>query len=151
VKDAIRRRFLIHGLIVFLLGLVAGLAILGPPGMFKSPRLALSSHLVGVTGGMFVVIAGLMLDHVRLSARESAVLFWLATYGAYGNWGGSFLAGVFGTQTMTTIASSGAAVTSPAWQEVLVGVTLTTSGTATLAACLLLLWGLRSTSGGKDL
>ena len=96
MNEAIRRQLLMHGLIVFLLGLVAGLAILGPPGMFKSPRLVLSSHLVGVTGGMFVVIAGLMLDHLRLSARESAVLFWLAAYGAYGNWGGSFLGGVFG-------------------------------------------------------
>jgi hydroxylaminobenzene mutase len=149
--DLISRRLLRHGLVVFLLGLGAGLALLGPPGLFKSPRLALSAHLVGVSGGMFVIIAGVMLDRVRLSMRELVALFWLTIYGAYGNWGGSLLGGIFGTQTMTSIASAGASASAPTWQEAAVGLILTTSGTATLAACLMLLWGLRGGDGGKDL
>ena len=149
-QDHVSRRLLVHGLVVFLLGLIVGLAILGPPGLFKSPRLALSSHLVGVAGGMFVIITGLMIDRPRFSPRERLVTYWLAVYGAYGNWGGSLLGAIFGTQTMTTIASAGAVASARAWQETLVGLILTTSGGATMAAGAMLLWGLRGSSKSID-
>jgi hydroxylaminobenzene mutase len=137
-----------HGLVVFLLGLVTGLVMTGPFDIFKNPRLALSSHLVGVTGGMFLVIAGLLVDRVRLAARLLAVTSWLALYGAYGNWIGTSLGAIFGTRTLTVVTAEGHSGT--AWQEMTVGVVLITSGIATMVACVILLVGLRGPRGNKD-
>jgi hydroxylaminobenzene mutase len=134
-----------HGLVVFLLGLFTGLVMTGPFDIFKNPRLALSSHLVGVTGGMFLVIAGLLVDRVRLAARLLAITSWLAVYGAYGNWFGTSLGAIFGTRTLTVVTGEGHS--GAAWQEMTVGVVLFTSGIATMVACVILLVGLRGPRG----
>jgi hydroxylaminobenzene mutase len=142
------RRLLWHGLVVFLLGLVSGLAILMAVHIFTNPRLALSSHVIGVTTGMFLMLNGLFLDRLRLSDRAVRATFWMNLYGAYGNWGGTVLAAVFGTQTLTTVTGNGSS--GAAWQEMLVGVLLTTSGTGTMIACGIFLWGLRPPAEPKN-
>jgi (hydroxyamino)benzene mutase len=146
----ISRRLLRHGLVVFLLGLLSGLAMMGPPGLFKNLRLALSSHLVGVTGGLFLIAMGLMIPRLRLSSGALAATFWMAVYGAYGNWGGSMLAAIFGASTMTPVSGGVSPEPAAGWQEALVGLILTTSGTGTLAACLMLIWGLSSKGDEAD-
>lgn len=135
------RRLLRHGLIVFLLGLGTGLAMVAGVELFKNPRLALAGHLVGVTTGMFLLLLGLVLERVEMSTRDYAVTFWSAVYGAYGNWAATVFGAVFGTRSMTAIAGAGHA--GLPWQEAVVTVLLTTSGVATIVACVLVLIGLR--------
>src|SRR5689334_17009581 len=94
--DAISRRLWWHGLVVFLLGLISGVLALSATPVFNSPRMALSSHLVGITTGMFVLITGLLVNRLRLSPRQLHVLFFTSIYGAYGNWLGSILLALFG-------------------------------------------------------
>jgi hydroxylaminobenzene mutase len=137
-----------HGLVVFLLGLLTGLVMTRPFDIFMNPRLALASHLVGITGGMFLVIAGLLADRVRLAVRLLAVTSWPALYGAYGNWFGTSLGAIFGTRTLTVVTAEGHSGT--AWQEMTVGVVLFSSGIATLVASVILLAGLRGPQRNRD-
>lgn len=133
-------RLLRHGLIVFLLGLAAGLALLVMPTVFKNPRLALSSHLVGVTSGMFLICAGLLVNRIYLPPHGWKRTYWMLLYGAYGNWGGTLLGAIFGTFTLTNISAEGHS--GATWQELAVGAVLATSGTATIVACILFFRGL---------
>jgi hydroxylaminobenzene mutase len=142
--DHYSRRLMQHGLIVFLLGLGSGLAMLVPGELFANPRLALSAHLVGVSTGMFLILAGLVMERTRLTGPQRTATVWLAAYGAYGNWGGTVLGAIYGTQALTKIASAGTSAPGVAWPETAVTILLSTSGTAAIAACGLLLWGLRS-------
>ena len=142
-SDQASRRLMQHGLIVFLLGLGSGLAMLVPRELFANPRLALSAHLVGVSTGMFLILAGLVMERATMSGVEHTLTVWLAAYGAYGNWAGTILGATYGTQALTKIASAGTSAPSATWPESVVTVLLVTSGTAAIAACGLLLWGLR--------
>ena len=135
------RRLLWHGLVVFILGLLSGMAMVGPIEIYRNLRRALASHLVGETTGMFLLIAGLMLERLRLSPSALHAAFWMSLYGAYGNWAGSFCGAVFGTQALSRVTGAGHAAAD--WQETLVTVLLSTSGIATLAGCAVFLWGLR--------
>jgi hydroxylaminobenzene mutase len=128
-------RLLRHGLIVFLLGLTAGLTLLVFPTAFKNTRLALSSHLVGVTSGMFLICAGLLVNRIQLPAHGWKRTYWMLLYGAYGNWTGTLLGAIFGTFTLTTLTAEGH--TGATWQELVVGGVLATSGTATIVACII--------------
>ena len=53
------------GMLLFLLGLVNGLAI---PRM-RSPRLGLSGHLAGVQSGTFLLAAGLLWPNLAIGER----------------------------------------------------------------------------------
>lgn len=131
------RRLLWHGVFLFLLGLLTGLVT----GLMTNPRMGLSSHLEGVMNGLFLLVLGLAWGHLRLSARWSGALFWLALYGTYVNWASTLLAAIFGTGRLMPIASAdrGAA----AWQENLVGVGVSTVSLAMLMVCIIALLGLR--------
>jgi hydroxylaminobenzene mutase len=135
------RRLLWHGFAVFVLGLVSGLVMLAPGEPLKNPRLALSSHLVGVTAGMFLLLVGLVWPRMRLTPATATAGFWLVLLGAYGNWAGTFLGAVLGTGALTAIAATG--YQAEPWQENLVGALLTTSGIGALGACGVFLWSLR--------
>jgi hydroxylaminobenzene mutase len=130
------RRLIWHGVMLFLLGLVAGAFV----PLYASPRLGLSAHVGGVTTGTFLTVVGLIWDRLRLSAAAGRWAFRLVLYGTYGSSLGLLLAAIFGTSRSTPIAGAGH-VGAP-WQEALVDVTLTTSALAVLMACLLLLRGL---------
>lgn len=139
-KLDVSRGFLRHGLIVFLLGLATGLVMILAIELFKTPRLALAGHLVGVTTGMFLLLLGLVVEKVELSTRSLTVTFWSAVYGAYGNWVATVFGALFGTHAMTSIAGAGSA--GLPWQEAIVIVLFTTSGAATTVACVVVLMGL---------
>jgi hypothetical protein len=53
------------GLILFLLGLITGVAI---PAV-ENPRMGLASHLQGMTNGPFLIVLGLLWPHSTLSFR----------------------------------------------------------------------------------
>src|ERR1700756_4625711 len=77
-----RRRLLWHGMALFLIGLLTGLA----EQRFANIRMALTAHLEGVMNGTFLLAVGAIWSEVRLSSRPSAVTYWALLVGTYGNW-----------------------------------------------------------------
>ena len=80
------------GLVLFLLGLLTGVAV---PAL-KNPRMALSSHLEAVLNGMFLVLLGLLWPHIHLPSAWGVTAVVLIVYSAYANWLASLLAAAWG-------------------------------------------------------
>jgi len=80
------------GLILFVLGLLTGLAI----PMLKNPRMGLASHLEGVLNGMFLALLGVLWPHVRLPHTWAVTAVVLIVYSAYANWLATLLAAAWG-------------------------------------------------------
>jgi hydroxylaminobenzene mutase len=98
--------------------------------------------------GTLVAVIGAVWGELMLSARAARALFWSAIYSGYVNWAGLFFAAVFGTSRTTPMLGAGH-VGAP-WQEALVGFCLTSGAIVILAACVLVLLGLRAQrSGGR--
>ncbi|OBA63056.1 hydrogenase [Mycobacterium sp. 1100029.7] len=92
------------GLVLFLLGLLTGLAV---PAL-KNPRMALSSHLEAVLNGMFVVVLGLLWPHIHLPGPWATTAVVLIVYSAYANWVASLLAAAWGAgRKFAPIAAAG--------------------------------------------
>jgi hypothetical protein len=96
-------KLLWSGMILFLLGLVAGVA----SPAFRNPRLGLSAHLEGVMNGMFLILIGLLWDRVRLTPARARIVFVLLLWAGYVNWLACVLGGAFGASRMTPIAGGG--------------------------------------------
>lgn len=134
------RRLLWHGIFLFLLGLITGLAV----PIISNHRMALSAHLEGLLNGILLVALGYLWPQLRLSMGTLNATFWLALYGTYANWFFTLLGAVLGTSALTPQA--GAGFSGPRWAEVLVGFGLVTLSSAMMIVCVILLVGL----GGKS-
>src|SRR5260370_40426957 len=97
------RRLMFHGVLLFLLGLAAGL--IAP--ILPVPRMGLSTHLEGVLNGIFLIAVGTAWSHLHLSQRARSVTFALTLYAAYMNWGATLLGAILGTSRLTAIAGAG--------------------------------------------
>jgi (hydroxyamino)benzene mutase len=80
------------GLVLFLLGLLTGQAV---PAV-KNPRMALASHLQGMTNGPFLVVIGLLWPRLHLPELARVAAFALLAYGTYANWLATQLAAIWG-------------------------------------------------------
>ncbi|OBB95127.1 hydrogenase [Mycobacterium sp. 852002-40037_SCH5390672] len=80
------------GLVLFLLGLLTGLAV---PAL-KNPRMALSSHLEALLNGIFLVVLGLLWPHLHLSHAWGIAAVALVAYAGYANWLATLLAAAWG-------------------------------------------------------
>lgn len=80
------------GLVLFLLGLLTGLAV----PIMKNPRMGVSSHLQGMTNGPFLILVGLLWPHVRLAHVWEVVTVVLLVYGTYANWLATQLGSLWG-------------------------------------------------------
>lgn len=80
------------GLVLFLLGLVTGLAV---PAV-KNPRMGLASHLQGMTNGPFLIVVGLLWPYLELPHVWQVVTVVLLAYGTYANWLATQLAAIWG-------------------------------------------------------
>lgn len=80
------------GLVLFLLGLLTGLAM----PVVANPRMALSSHLEAVLNGMFLVLLGLLSPHIHLPRAWAVTAVALVVYAAYVNWLATLLAAAWG-------------------------------------------------------
>lgn len=136
------RRLMFLGMVLFVVGLVSGLAM----PLFRNPRMGLSAHLEGVLNGLFLMAAGLVWPHVRLAEVRAGVAWRLALLGTWGNWAVTTLAAILGTKSLTPIASAGFGA--GRWQETLVTFGFATSGLAILAAAVLLAIGLAGRGAG---
>jgi hydroxylaminobenzene mutase len=132
-----KRRLLWHGMFLFLIGLITGLA----EQKFSNPRMGLAAHLEGVMNGTFLVALGAIWTEVRLSPRLKAAAYWSALYGTYANWIVTTLAAIFGTAAMSPITAAGHSA--QPWQESFVTIGFMSVGIAIIASSILILWGLR--------
>ena len=141
VRDASRRdghRLLQIGALLFLLGLVVGLAV---PG-FAVPRLGLSTHLLGIMQGTFLMAAGQLWPRLRISRPLSRIGHRLAIYGCLAAWTANLLAATWGAgASMLPLAAGGAR--GSAVQELAIRALLVSAALSLLATAVLLVWGLR--------
>jgi hydroxylaminobenzene mutase len=80
------------GLILFLIGLLTGLAV----PVLKNSRMGLSSHLEGVLNGMFLALLGLLWPHIHLPHVWALTAVALIVYSAFANWLTTLLAAAWG-------------------------------------------------------
>lgn len=125
------------GMLLFLIGLLTGLAV----PVLQVPRMGLSSHLVGTMSGMFLIVLGLIWPRLVLPAWAGTTTFWAALYGSFANWLATILSAMWGATAMMPIAGQGA--TSTPLAEAIVATLLVSLSLAMILVCLFVLWGLR--------
>jgi hydroxylaminobenzene mutase len=131
-----RLNLLCAGILLFLAALLVGLIV----PLLPNPRMALTSHLVGLLGGLFLLALGLLWREQNLPQQIEKATFWLALYGTYVNFSAALLAAIFSTNRLTPQAGSGHRAA--AWQENIVTFGLVSEAGAMIACCVFLLWGL---------
>lgn len=100
---ATRRALLISGSLLFLIGLLSGVAV---PHL-ANPRMGLSAHLAGVQNALFLLVVAAVWDYVSLSQRLRILLCWFGIASMYGFWLALQLAALWGTSRATPIAGAG--------------------------------------------
>lgn len=124
------------GLVLFLLGLVTGVAI---PAV-KNPRMGLASHMQGMTNGPFLIVIGLLWPHLALAHVWQVVAVALLAYGTYANWLATQLAAIWGAGRKYAPGAAGDHVASAA-KEALVNFLLVSLAPAMIGASILLIVG----------
>ena len=124
----------LSGVVLFLLGLLTGLAI---PAL-RSPRIGLSAHLTGVQSGTFLIACGLLWPRLSLGSWSGAVghTLWVSLYAV---WLSLLLAGFFGAGRGLPIAGQG--ITTTAMKQGVVSVLLIGGSLAVLVAVAAMLVG----------
>lgn len=131
------RQLKMLGMVLFLLGLLTGLAVMNT----KNPRMGLSAHLEGVMNGTFLVVAGFLWNELKLSASLKRVLFGSLVYGTFVNWLSTLLAAVLGTSKTTPIAGAGFAGSE--LHETIVTAGLVSIALAMVFSLVVIIYGLR--------
>jgi len=139
-NDASRQghRLLQTGILLFLLSLFVGILI---PN-FTVPRVALSTHLLGIMQGIFLMVTGVVWPRLRLARAASRIGFWLAVYGCLSAWIGNLLAGIWGAGSALLPMAAGIAHGTPV-QEIIIAAALRPAAISLILVALLILWGLR--------
>lgn len=126
---------LVHGTVLFMLGLLNGLAV----QRFKNPRMALSAHLAAMQNGMVLWAFGLIWPHTTLGPMGQAWVAFTAVPAMYAIWLALLLAAILGTSRSTPIAGVGHAAS--ARKEFVVAALLAAGSLGIIVATLGLLWG----------
>lgn len=132
-----KRRCVWHGVLLFSLGLVAGMFV----QYMTNPRMGLTTHVGTVMTGTFLLAVGAVWDEIRLPASAERATYGVLLFGTYGSCASLLLAAVLGTKDSTPIAGAGYGA-SPG-REALVTASLSITALGLLIACVLVLWGLR--------
>jgi hydroxylaminobenzene mutase len=135
-------RLLQIGMFLFLAALLVGLAV----PRFAVPRLGLSSHLLGLTQGLFLMLAGLFWERLRLPPGVFRAAFGLTLYGCFAPLTANLLAATWGAGRTLLPIAAGQAQGNPL-QERIITILLRTGGASLIAAAILILWGLRMPVG----
>ncbi len=130
-----RQTLLITGALLFLIGLLSGVAI----QLMENPRLGLSAHLAGVQNALFLLVIGAAWSHVSLPRAVALVGVWGGIGSMYGFWLALQLGAVWGTSRSTPIAGNG--FEGAAWQETVVELLLRGSSGAAIIATAIVLVG----------
>jgi hydroxylaminobenzene mutase len=140
-SESMRRdghRLLQAGGLLFLLALLVGLAV----PTFAVPRLALSTHLLGLMQGTFLLAIGQLWPRLRLTRRSSKIGYLLAIGGSAAAWTANLLGAVGGAGNTMLPMAAGAARGS-ALREGTIQALLVFSALSLISAAVLILWGLR--------
>jgi len=90
-------------MILFLLGLLTGFFTAN----FRNPRMGLSAHMEGILNGIFLVIAGIIWDELRISKSLGTITFTTLIYGTFINWLTTLFAAYLGTSKITPVTGAG--------------------------------------------
>jgi (hydroxyamino)benzene mutase len=137
LSNGSQRRLIWHGMFLFLLGLLVGLA----EGQVANPRMGLAAHLEGLMNGTYLIALGAVWSFVMLSPKLTTLAFWAVLYGTYSNLIITTYAAIVGANSMSPITGAGHGAS--ALQETLVTSGFVTVGMAMLVSSVLILWGLR--------
>jgi (hydroxyamino)benzene mutase len=130
------------GMILFLLGLLTGFVMAN----FRNPRMGLSAHMEGILNGIFLVIAGIIWDELRISKSLRIITFTTLIYGTYINWLTTLFAAYLGTSKITPITGVGFHGTDV--QEQLVTGGFISVGVTMLFSLIVIIYGLRKVQIG---
>ena len=136
ISQSLSQDLLIHGTVLFILGLLNGLVV----QRFKNPRMGLSAHLAGLQNALVLWAFGLMWPSVKLGLTGQQFVAGAAIMGMYAFWLALLFAAILGTSRSTPIAGIGHAA-SPK-KELLVTVLLVSGSVAIILATFGLLIGL---------
>ena len=146
ISERLRRdahRLLQAGGLLFLLGLLVGLAV----PRFTVPRLGLSTHLLGIMQGTFLMVGGLLWPKLRLTRAVSRIAHALAICGCFAAWTANLLGAVWGAgNSMLPLAAAGARG-SP-FQEGVIRALLISAALSLITGAAMILWGLRTAPRG---
>lgn len=134
------RKLLQLGVLLFLIGLLTGLAI----PIFAVPRLGLSSHLASTMGGLFLMALGLIWPRLSLGSGLATTTFVAAVYGNFANWLATFLGAMWGAGGQMMPIAGGGRIATPLAEAIVAGLLISLS-LAMVFVCLSVLWGLRDT------
>jgi len=126
------------GASLFLAGAVVGLGV----SQFTVPRLALSTHIIALLQGMFLVVVGLLWSRLSLMPLQAVLGFWLLIYQSIAAVLANLLAATWGAGNSIVPMAAGTAHGSTT-QEAIINIGLRSAGAALLVGLLLILWGLR--------
>ena len=113
---------------------------------FAVPRLGLSTHLLGITQGIFLMVIGLVWPRLRTSRPIGTAGMILVLYGCFAPWTANLLAAILGAgNSLLPFAAGEARGTS--LQEGIIAILLRSGAVSLIAALLLILWGLRGVNG----
>ncbi len=137
-QSATAHRLLQLGVLLFLIGLVVGLTL----PVLANPRMGLASHMEGVMNGLFLIALGLVWPRLTSSPGMQRLTFVLVVYGTFANLVATFLSAAWGAGApMMPIAAGGHEGSSV--QELVIRALLVSLALADMAACVLVLVGLR--------
>ena len=88
---------------LFLLGLITGFATAN----LKNPRMGLAAHLEGIMNGIFLIVAGLIWNELKLFKNVKTAAYWTLIYGAFVNWFITLNAAYFGASAMSPVTGQG--------------------------------------------
>ena len=138
-------RLIFWGILLFLLGLLAGLFI----PMMANPRMGVSTHLEGVMNGIFLCVLGLIWNKLNLAERWIYLGFWLALYGTFANFLAVLISAISGAGKYMPIAGG---IEGAPLIESIISTLLITLTVSMLTVCLIVLAGLYKPerSGDRD-
>ena len=131
-------RLLQVGATLFLIALFVGIAI----PAFAVPRLGLSTHLLGITQGIFLLVLGLVWPRLTLGPLQARAANGLAVYGCLAPWTANLLGAIWGAGSSMLPMAAGAARGSDL-QEAVIRVLLVSGALSLVSTMVLVVWGLR--------
>jgi hydroxylaminobenzene mutase len=141
LKQRLSHNLIRLGILLFMLGLVTGLAVQD----LANPRMALASHVEGVLSGMLLIVMGLIWPRLNLGSGLLKAAFWLMVYGAYANWGnpllGAFWAAGSSMMPMAALGHKGTPL-----QELIIGLIAVSLALSLFAGTIFVLLGLRGSA-----
>ena len=139
------KRLLRVGILLFLFALLVGLAV----PRFAVPRLGLSTHLLGLMQGTFLLVAGSLWPQLKLTRAVSRAGSYLAVYGCIAAWTANLLGALWGAgNSMLPIAAGQAR--GNVVQERIIAAGLVTAAVSLIAMAMIILWGLRGSMIGRS-